>query len=383
MELPGAADAEGEALAAAAAEALAEVDSLAGPEAWPEEDLGADRMARALGIAVVADGAEADSEAGADALAEGGAEALAEGDAAAEPWSAAPVRGVAPGQSLEDALAEYEASVAAEEGTQAGAGVVADLVDGDTHVPGISIGARSAGAGGPTLEPAPEPEPVAAAALFAVAAGDEDAPAGSEPEALPQEAAPGADLEPVAAALAAAAVGAVLDREPEPEPIAAEVQPEPEPVAESQPEPGAAGPAEDFVPQPAWPVAATAEAPAIPVAPVPPAAGPGTPAEANPWLTVAPDEPGPAGAPQWPAAPHWGRLQPRRDAPTTLAGRPLLPQDDAAALWAASAQEVLGGGPRPAVPVAAPQATPQPCVSCGLSLSTNARFCRRCGTRQG
>ena len=60
-----------------------------------------------------------------------------------------------------------------------------------------------------------------------------------------------------------------------------------------------------------------------------------------------------------------------------------MPQDDAAALWAASAQEVLGGGPRPAIPTAAAPATPQPCVSCGLSLSANARFCRRCGTRQG
>ena len=36
MELPGAAEAEGEALATAALEALAEEDSLAGPEAWPE-----------------------------------------------------------------------------------------------------------------------------------------------------------------------------------------------------------------------------------------------------------------------------------------------------------------------------------------------------------
>jgi ribosomal protein L40E len=31
----------------------------------------------------------------------------------------------------------------------------------------------------------------------------------------------------------------------------------------------------------------------------------------------------------------------------------------------------------------APTPTAQPCVSCGLSLSANARFCRRCGTRQG
>jgi len=68
--------------------------------------------------------------------------------------------------------------------------------------------------------------------------------------------------------------------------------------------------------------------------------------------------------------------------PTTLAGRPLLPRDDASALWAASAREVLGpasgGGPAATV-----TASPQPCVQCGLSLSANARFCRRCGSRQG
>jgi hypothetical protein len=50
------------------------------------------------------------------------------------------------------------------------------------------------------------------------------------------------------------------------------------------------------------------------------------------------------------------------------------------ALWAASSQEVL------ARPVAGPStvaAAVQPCSSCGLSLSATARFCRRCGTRQG
>jgi ribosomal protein L40E len=51
------------------------------------------------------------------------------------------------------------------------------------------------------------------------------------------------------------------------------------------------------------------------------------------------------------------------------------------ALWAASAQEVLA---RPAnLPAAAVTTGVQPCSSCGLSLSATARFCRRCGTRQG
>jgi hypothetical protein len=60
-----------------------------------------------------------------------------------------------------------------------------------------------------------------------------------------------------------------------------------------------------------------------------------------------------------------------------------MPQDDAASLWAASAREVLNGSAQAPQQVAAASLTPQPCVSSGLSLSANARFCRRCGTRQG
>ena len=50
---------------------------------------------------------------------------------------------------------------------------------------------------------------------------------------------------------------------------------------------------------------------------------------------------------------------------------PVVPQP-ATDLWAASSQDVVnrpGGGV-------------QACVSCGLSLSASARFCRRCGTQQ-
>jgi ribosomal protein L40E len=41
--------------------------------------------------------------------------------------------------------------------------------------------------------------------------------------------------------------------------------------------------------------------------------------------------------------------------------------------WEASAREVAG---------AAAMVGVQSCGQCGLSLSANARFCRRCGTRQ-
>ena len=42
-----------------------------------------------------------------------------------------------------------------------------------------------------------------------------------------------------------------------------------------------------------------------------------------------------------------------------------------AALWAESAQQVLDRG------------TVRVCHNCALPVSTQARFCRRCGTRQG
>jgi hypothetical protein len=48
-------------------------------------------------------------------------------------------------------------------------------------------------------------------------------------------------------------------------------------------------------------------------------------------------------------------------------------------VWAASSRDVLAAG----APGAGGSVGVQACVSCGLSLSANARFCRRCGTRQG
>jgi hypothetical protein len=147
---------------------------------------------------------------------------------------------------------------------------------------------------------------------------------------------------------------------------------EPEPVAASAPE--AVPSAVDVIPQPAWPTTATptqAPAPSVPTVPVP--------AAPAPWLTVAPDN-GPH-EPQWPTTPAWPQADPNRHVPTTLAGRPLLPQGDVAAVWAASAREVLSAAPA-SLPAAAAAPTAQPCVACGLSLSANARFCRRCGSRQ-
>jgi len=198
----------------------------------------------------------------------------------------------------------------------------------------------------------------------------------------------------------------------EPEPVAAEPEPvatEPEPVAavaddaaaplaieppvaaEAQPEPavpaiaaasvveaagdGAEPSRDDVVAQPTSPQRAPTPAADV-AAPAPDAPAAPQPA---PWLTVAPEE---SDSPQWPVARAFPASGSRREMPMTLAGRPLLPQADPSGLWAASAREVLTAAAQAPTPTAAPAPTAQPCVSCGLSLSANARFCRRCGTRQ-
>ena len=397
-------------------------------EAWPDEDLSAARLSRALGLD------EAESDATAEAVAQEeefdlgaataaaaavtGAAAIADRDedsatiadpdgaleplvAEAEPAAvddAAPaVHGVAPGQSLEDAVAEYEARIAAEE-------AVEDVVvDDDLPLAAVVADAEPEPAVVADAEPEPapvveaEPETIAAAiaAAAAVAAISEAPAAAPDDTPVAAEAEDDADLG-LAAALAGLAAGAVVsDRgdehvdhaaaaaaaaaaapEPEPEPEATPALAA-EPERDLEPEPVAAEPARvDVVTQPTWPQPTPSPAGDQPV---PTPDQPVTPAPA-PWLTVAPED---SESPQWPVAPAFPTPTVRRDMPTTLAGRPLVPQADPSGLWAASAREVLTGAAQAPVQAAAPTPTAQPCVSCGLSLSANARFCRRCGTRQG
>ena len=92
-----------------------------------------------------------------------------------------------------------------------------------------------------------------------------------------------------------------------------------------------------------------------------------------------PDKPFPAAASRQPAnppEPQWPR-QPTTDSLAFLASRDARGSADA--IWAASSRDVLA----PPTAGDAPPAGIQSCVSCGLSLSATARFCRRCGTRQG
>jgi hypothetical protein len=126
----------------------------------------------------------------------------------------------------------------------------------------------------------------------------------------------------------------------------------------------------DVVKQPTWRITAP-EAGAAPPPPPAPDAG-AVPLQAN----GTPSD-GASVEPQWPARPQW----PAASAPGAglpFLGRSATPQGGIEALWAASNQEIVTAAPAPGRQASGIQ----PCVSCGLSLSATARFCRRCGTLQ-
>ncbi|HEX7398564.1 MAG TPA: hypothetical protein VF302_02265 [Candidatus Limnocylindrales bacterium] len=257
---------------------------------------------------------------------------------------------------------------------------------------------------------APEPEPVEAVAaapqpepveieIAAAAAAPEPEPVETEVAAAPEP-----ELEPVQVAAAAtepepvAIVSAVMAEtapEPEPEPVGTEVAAAPE----AEPAPvqiAAAAPAPE--PEPVEEVAAVAPEPELVAIDVAAAAAPEPEPEPAPeperepapvdvvkqpmWRMVAPD--GTAAGEAEPAPPIWAT-------PTSVTRRPADAMPTAAwasrvatarpvesPVWAASSRDILAAGTGTAAPVGI-----HSCVSCGLSLSANARFCRRCGTRQG
>ncbi|HEY7935861.1 MAG TPA: hypothetical protein VID26_01900 [Candidatus Limnocylindrales bacterium] len=161
--------------------------------------------------------------------------------------------------------------------------------------------------------------------------------------------------------------------EPAPEPVeVAPPRPLPEPIAEQMPEPPAAA---------VTPAESAAEPPAA--EPVPAAAAtdrvemPAWPRLTRPPLSdsppvQAPPLPMPTQDPQWPAP-----LQPGYDASST----PFWATGDSGRVageidvWTASAREVAEAPGQ--------IAGVQSCIKCGLSISATARFCRRCGSRQG
>ena len=248
-----------------------------------------------------------------------------------------------PGRSIDAELEAYEAAVAATEA--AAAAKILGAPEAETAPEAAEL-------------PVPEaPEPLAPAA--------QAEPVVAEPEPIAVETpAP----EPVAADVAAIAADEAADEAP----VAAELAVEPEPIAaaaaalaaaaepDATPEPART----DVVEQPTWRIIA----PDSTSAPTNGHAPDALPAAA----TAIPSEPLPSEPPQWPSSPEWP--QPN---PALLNQRTVAPSAAMEALWAASARDVVApvqGGPAGGV---------QSCNSCGLSLSANARFCRRCGTRQG
>ncbi len=296
-----------------------------------------------------------------------------------------------PGQNIDAEIAAFEA-------------------EHDHAAPNVAAAPASATEAAPLVG---EPAPLADATPASTPVEDASWPAPSWLQAAletsPAEApAQTAEPAPVAAQAAPVAAEQVAQDEvvvAQAEPIEAEaelVATAPEPVAaEAEPAPAAAAPA----PVEAAPAPVAAE----PVAPFAPAPAPAQPVPAEPvplqpvrddriqqptWQIFAPDTvsapvtpvpaavpvppPAPAplasGAPQWPVRPD----QIESPAMALLANRAAGTPSDA--LWAASAQEVIA---RPATTPAGVTTGVQPCSSCGLSLSATARFCRRCGTRQG
>jgi ribosomal protein L40E len=247
-----------------------------------------------------------------------------------------------PGRSMDAELAAYE-----QERTAALAGAAATAPEADAPAE-------------PTIEPDAEaglpPDAFAAGIVAAGIVEAEPEPDVAEPEPV------AAEPEPVAVEAAPAA--------PEPEPVVAAPEPEPEPV-QAAPEPVAADPAPtaDVVVQPTWQRVAPDPGPEAPVVP------PGAPASVPASATS-----DPSSSPQWPTQPEWPTSGQSQANGLPFLGRPAAPQGGLEALWAASSQE-LSAPPQPAAGKTAGGI--QPCVSCGLSLSANARFCRRCGTLQG
>ena len=165
---------------------------------------------------------------------------------------------------------------------------------------------------------------------------------------------------------------------PEPEPVAAP-EPEPEPVATPEPEPepiAAAQPPQDVIEQPVW-LSVAPDPDATPAAPPPEA-----PADAGLPAAASADSQWPS-QPEWPSQPQWPSARSATPRPNTILGRPVVPTGGIDALWAASSRDVLA--PMATAPTPLGQQMPaaaQPCINCGLSLSSTARFCRRCGTAQ-
>ena len=223
------------------------------------------------------------------------------------------------------------------------------------------------------IVPEPEPEPVAAEVEFEPIAAE------VEPEPIAAE----AEEEPVAAEAEEEPVAAEAEEEPvaaeaEEEPVAAEAEPEPEPVAaEAEPEAVIEEPTPIRPPRRLAPISETIlDFPTQPTQGAPVADDRAAAVADSPELAARRaqlDSLGLGDPGQGPIAPD------RSQIPYRSRGAAVSPAELArlaslqGSFWEASAREVAGAAGHVGV---------QSCGQCGLSLSANARFCRRCGTRQ-
>ena len=237
-----------------------------------------------------------------------------------------------------------------------------------------------------------EPEPIATAEVEVepvVAEELEPLVAAAEPEPEPVVAIE-ADLEPEPVVAQEPDPEPVFAQEPDQEPVVAR-EPEPEPVVAQEPEP------EPVAAEAPAPVAADEPAAPEPVAPhriapisetilrfperraAPPTAAPAAAEDDTPEIAarraqldlLGLGDPG-----EGPVQPNRPSVVPYRSRGATPTSGELAARAAAATgttFWEASAREVAG---------AAAMVGVQSCGQCGLSLSANARFCRRCGTRQ-
>jgi hypothetical protein len=256
----------------------------------------------------------------------------------------APVEPVLATSAEPEVAAEAEAAaddpeLAARLAALAAAAVVADAVTPDEAAPNISVGDKAAGQTSGLFQRFRPGQNLDAE----LAAYERDIAAESPDTTQPDVTATDAGTEELAAAATA---------QPATEPDAAPAAPAPV--------------VDDLVPQPVWQM----------VAPDPGVDGQlGQPGE-TPAMPAAASSAPPSAEPQWPTQPQWPASNAANGLP--FLGRPATPQGGLEALWAESNREVVatpGGAGRTAGVV-------QPCVSCGLSLSATARFCRRCGTPQ-
>ena len=306
--------------------------------------------------------------------------------AAAEAAEAAAARAA---EATPDQVLVAEAAPAETETTWAAAELDEELVAADAPVE-------------PVQAVEPEPEPVAAEGVrepprLRVVAWDDDAALELEPEPIVAEAEAEAEPEPVAAeaeaepvAADAPAVGETAAIWPEAEPVAAEAGAELEPVA-ADAEPVAA----EVEPQPE-PIAAAAEtdpehAAPTPIAPriapisetilhfptrpaQPEVAQPAAAADETPEVVARRAQLDSLGLGEGPTEADMPAVLPYRSRGAAVTSAELAMRAAAGQrFWEASAREVASAVGNVGV---------QNCGECGLSLSANARFCRRCGTRQ-